>query len=197
MFKPAYAVQVPCFRSLPFDYLLSFNGIISPKTTMYIANYRTLNGTGALIAIAAISFSLIVLQGFLELDPCPLCTVDRFVIVLIGIIFMLAWLHNPARTGQKVYATLNLPLGLSGIGLTLRHIWLQRLPPDKVPECGPDLSYMFEVFPLLDAIVMLLSGSGECAEVQWSFLGLTIPEQTLILFSLLTLLMIFQLLRRD
>ncbi len=163
---------------------------------MYIANYRTLNGAGVVIVIAAISFSLIVLQGILELDPCPLCTVDRFVIILIGLVFALAWLHNPARMGQKVYAALNLPLGLSGIGLTLRHIWLQQLPPDKVPECGPTLSYMFEVFPFLDAIAMLLSGSGECAEVQWKFLGLTIPEQTLILFSFLTLLMVFQLFRR-
>ena len=163
---------------------------------MYLTNYRTLNGAGALITIAAVSISFILLQEYLELDPCPLCTADRFVIILIGLIFVIAWLHNPARIGQKVYASLNLPLGLVGICLTLRHIWLQHLPPDKVPECGPDLSYMFEVFPLLDAIVMLLSGSGECAEIQLTFMGLTIPELTLILFSLLTLLMIFQLLRR-
>lgn len=163
---------------------------------MYIPGYQKFNGAGALLAFGAIGFSLIVLQGMLELDPCPLCTADRFVIIAIGLIFALAWLHNPARTGQKVYAALNLPLGLVGIGLTLRHIWLQHIPPNETPECGPDLSYMFEVFPLLDAIVMLLSGSGQCAEVLWTFMGLTIPEQTLILFNLFTFLMVFQLLRR-
>ncbi len=163
---------------------------------MQIPSYRKINMIGALLAIAAISFSFGILQGYLELDPCPLCTADRFVVIGLGLVFTLAWAHNPARIGQKAYAILNLPIVLIGIGLAVRHIWLQNLPPDQVPECGPDITYIFEVFPLLDALKMLLSGSGECAEVQWKFLGLSIPEQTLILFSIFSVLIAFQLLRK-
>lgn len=163
---------------------------------MQIPSYRKINLTGALLAIVAISFSFGILQRYLELDPCPLCAADRIVVITLGVVFTLAWIHNPARIGQKAYALLNLPIVLIGIGLTLRHIWLQSLPPDQVPECGPDITYLFEVFPLLDALRMLLTGSGECAEVQWKLFGLSIPEQTLILFSIFSVLIAFQLFRR-
>ena len=62
-------------------------------------------------------------------------------------------------------------------------MWLQSLPPGEAPECGPGLEYMLGAFPLTEVIGMVLSGSGECAEVQWTFLALSIPEWTLLMFA--------------
>jgi len=70
----------------------------------------------------------------------------------------------------------------TGIGICLRHIWLQNLPPDQVPECGAGFWYMLDSMPLLQFMDTILNGSGECADIQWSFLGFSIPEWTLLLF---------------
>ena len=64
-------------------------------------------------------------------------------------------------------------------------MWLQHLPPDKVPQCGPDLFFMMENFPLSRTLKTLFSGTGECAAVDWTFLGLSIAEWSLIWFAAL------------
>jgi disulfide bond formation protein DsbB len=114
------------------------------------------------------------------LDPCPLCVIQRLAYVWIGIAALLAALQNPARTGQKVYSWI-IALGAAfGAGVAGRHVWLQHLPPDLVPECGPGLNYMLENFPLSETLSAVLFGSGSCAEVKWSFLGLSMPEWNLV-----------------
>jgi disulfide bond formation protein DsbB len=114
----------------------------------------------------------------------------------IGVVFLLAAVHNPARTGQRVYAGLNLVLAGVGSAIAGRHVWLQHLPADQVPECGAGLDYMLETLPLHQTLQKVLRGSGECADVQWSLLGLSIPEQTLLLFAALTGIVLLQLFRR-
>ncbi len=137
-------------------------------------------------------FSVIYLQQQLGLDPCPLCLASRVVVLTTGGVFLLAWLHNPHQFGQRCYALLGGLLSISGIGLNLRHIWLQNLPTDKVPECGPGLEYLLQNFPLQEALSTLLQGSGRCAEVQWSLMGMTLPQQTLLLFLLLLVIQMIQ-----
>jgi disulfide bond formation protein DsbB len=78
-----------------------------------------------------------------------------------------------------------------GIAVGMRHIWLQNLPADQVPECGPDLAYMLEVFPMMDVIKRLFTGAGQCAEISWTFYGITLPQQTLLLFVALLLMIIY------
>ena len=77
--------------------------------------------------------------------------------------------------------------GLVGAAIAARHVWIQNLPPDQVPECGPTLDYMLEVFPLGEALTMVFTGSGECAEVLWTFLGLSMPAWALLCFLGLTI----------
>ena len=143
------------------------------------------------VVIAAMLFAILYLEGVLYLDPCPLCLVDRAIFVLIALVSLLAVLHNPGVVFRWVYTILGGLLCLVGVGVAARHIWLQGLPPDQVPECGPDLIYMLDVFPLNDVIKKIFTGSGQCAEVSWAFLGLTIPEQTLLLFLFLLVIVIF------
>lgn len=140
---------------------------------------RILNLAGLLACSAMMAYALYA-QYQLLLDPCPLCLLQRVAVIAMGIFFLLAALHNPTGGARRVYAGL---IGLSAIGgivVAGRHVWLQNLPPDKVPSCGPGLGYMLENFPLGDALRMVFTGSGECASVDWSLLGLSMPAWVLI-----------------
>lgn len=154
---------------------------------------RSVNFFAAIVCFAAVAFAYFYLEKTLFLDPCPLCMLDRVVLLALGSVFLIAALHAPLSVGQKVYQLLTLLLGLLGIAIGTRHVWLQHLPADQVPECGPGLGFMMDTLPFAQVLMKILQGSGECAEVQWQLLGLSIPEQTLILFGLLFLLSIWQL----
>lgn len=147
---------------------------------------RLANGVAALICAALMGFALYAQYG-LELEPCPLCVFQRIGICALGLVFLLAFLHDPGRLGARLYAIAALLVAVAGGAVSARHLWLQNLPADEVPECGPGLDYMLEVFPLGEALMMVFSGSGECAEVSWSFLGVSMPGWVLLWFTLLGL----------
>jgi disulfide bond formation protein DsbB len=98
----------------------------------------------------------------------------------MGAFALLAAIHNPGRTGRQIYTWLIVASATTGALIAGRHIWLQGLPPDQVPECGPGLNYMLENFPMMEVLSTVLRGSGSCAEVIWSFLGLSMPMWTMI-----------------
>lgn len=143
---------------------------------------RTLCTSGLVLAVVSMLFAVVYLQIIEYLEPCPLCILDRAVVIGLGAVFLLGLVHNPAQTGRRVYAIIASLLSLTGIGICLRHIWLQNLPADQVPECGAGFWYMLDSMPLLQFMDTILNGSGECADIQWQFLGLSIPEWTLALF---------------
>lgn len=124
-------------------------------------------------------------QYALYLDPCPLCILQRMAFFLTGLLLLAGALHNPGRTGYRVYGSLAAFFSFLGIGVAGRHLWLQSLPPDQVPACGPGLEYLVSNFPLTDAFAMIFRGSGSCATVDWLFLGLAMPAWTLIWYLLL------------
>ena len=121
-------------------------------------------------------------QGYL---PCPLCEFQRMAMILTGVLFLIAALHNPGRIGARVYGVLAGLGGAAGIAVAWRHVWLQGLPPDEVPACGPGLDYMLEAFPLTKVLEKVFTGSGECASIDWTFLGLSMPAWTLLWFVIL------------
>lgn len=127
------------------------------------------------------------LQFVEGLDPCPLCVFQRIAYLAVLAVAFVGLLHGPGKTGSMIYSGLASLCALIGAGIAGRQVWLQHLPPDQVPECGPGLDFMLEVFPLSEAISMVFSGSGECAEVEWSFLSLSIAEWSLIWFIALAL----------
>jgi disulfide bond formation protein DsbB len=131
------------------------------------------------------------------LDPCPLCISQRIAILLTGLVFLIAALHNPARIGINRYAILGALTAFGGASISTRHIWIQHLPPDKVPECSPALEYMLENFPLLDTVKLMLSGTGDCAKVDWTMLGFSMPEWTLVAFLMLATLSLVQIWNHD
>ena len=117
------------------------------------------------------------------LDPCPLCVFQRVVFIWMGAFALLAVIHNPGRTGSRIYAWLVASGAILGGLIAGRHIWLQGLPADEVPECGPGLNYMLDNFPLTEVLASVLRGSGSCAEVVWSFIGLSMPMWTLFWYA--------------
>jgi len=131
-----------------------------------------------------------------NLEPCPLCILQRVFTVLVGLILLIAVLHNPKAIGARIYGFLAGLLALLGASISARHLWLQSLPEDQVPSCGPGLNFMLDNFPLGDTINMVLRGSGECAEVLWTFIGISIPGWTLLAFVLLATLSLILLFRR-
>ena len=134
------------------------------------------------------------LEHIQGLDPCPLCVFQRIAYILIIIASLIAVIHNPANTWKTIYKFLIFIFSVMGASVAGRQVWLQHLPPELVPECGPGLDYMLNVFPLSDAIKMVLTGSGECAEVKWRFITLSIAEWSLIMFvgiSIVTLLSLY------
>ena len=124
-------------------------------------------------------------QYVLGFEPCPLCIFQRIGVFLVGLVALVGAIHGPRRTGRHVYGVLGAVFATAGAVVAGRHLWLQNLPPEEVPDCGPGVDYMFEVFPFLDAVRMVFKGSGECAEVDWTLLGLSMPGWVLIAFAAL------------
>lgn len=131
------------------------------------------------------------LQHYEYQNPCPLCIFQRIAFIALMVVFLVAAIHGPRRTGACVYSTLLLLIAAAGSAVAARHVWLQHLPPDKVPECGPGLEYMLNKFPLTQALEKVFRGSGECAEVGWTMLGLSIAEWSLVWFVLLAALAVY------
>ena len=145
---------------------------------------RSGNVAGALACAALMGYALYA-QHVLGLEPCPLCVFQRVGVIALGIVFALAALHAPRRAGKRIYAAL-VTLAATGTGIVAaRHLWLQSLPPERVPACGPGLDYLVDSLPFTEMLATVLSGSGECAVIDWSLLGLAMPGWVLISVAVL------------
>jgi len=126
-------------------------------------------------------------EHILGLEPCPMCIFQRLSTILLGLIFLIGSFPIASRSSRLIIGLLISLTSLSGILVASRHVWLQNLPSEKVPGCGPGLDFMVENFPLSDVFEMVLSGSGECANVDWSLLGLSMPAWVIISLSILAI----------
>ena len=141
---------------------------------MTLPGRRVLNLLGFACCAGLMGFALYA-QHVLLLDPCPLCVLQRVAVIALGLVFLASGLHDPAGWGRRVYAALVFIAAGGGLAVAGWHWRLQNLPASEVPACGPGLDYMLDNFPLTEALAMVFKGSGECADVVWSFLGLSMP----------------------
>jgi len=149
-------------------------------TTGWITR-RTGNLAGFLMCLSLISYALYAQYG-LGLEPCPLCILQRVAVITAGVLFLLALLHDPGDRGARAYGVLIDLAALAGIAVAARQIWIIAQPPGSVAECGASLDYMMAVLPWHEVLAKVLTGSGECSKVDWTFLGLNMP--TWVLMSL-------------
>lgn len=139
----------------------------------------------ALACAGMVGYALYV-QHFDFLDPCPLCVLQRMAYMWIGAVSLLAFIHNPGRGGRWVYGGAVILGGIAGLTVAGRHLWLQSLPADQVPDCGMGLNYMLETMPVSEVLAELFYGSGECADVLWTFLGISMPGWTFFWYLVFT-----------
>ena len=130
---------------------------------------------------ALLADAILYMQGELGLDPCPMCILQRYAFVLVGVTALIAAIHGPGALGRKVYSGLIALFAIAGAGVAIRHSYLQHFPP-KMETCGSDLGFLVGNFPLTQALPKIFAGTGSCSSIDWKFLGLTIPEWTLVWF---------------
>ena len=160
-----------------------------------ITSRRMVNLAGFAACAAMMAYALYA-EHRLLLAPCPLCVFQRVAVIALGIVFLLAALVNLRGRGGIAMAGLIGVIAAAGAGVAARHVWLQSLPPDRVPACGPGLNYMLDSFPLSEALRLVFTGSGECATADWHFLGLSMPAWVLICIAALGVVGIWNNLRR-
>jgi len=145
-----------------------------PRVSTRLANFVGFALCAALIGSALYS------QTHLGLEPCPLCIFQRIGIALLGLVFLAAAVHDPRDWGRYLYA---VAIGLTALATLLvaaRHVYVQSLPPGSLPSCGAPLSVLLQFTPVWQVVRKVLTGSGECSEVNWRFLGLAMPAWVLI-----------------
>ncbi len=153
--------------------------------------FRQIAGLGFLAASALMAMAL-VFQHVYGYEPCPLCVLQRIAMISLALILLVAAIHKPVSAVlRRMYSGLALLAAGAGAAIAGRHVWLQNLPEDEVPTCGPGYDYIMEIFSVFEGLAMILSGSGECADIDWLFLGLTMPAWTLISFVIAVMLCVY------
>jgi disulfide bond formation protein DsbB len=155
------------------------------------SGFRRENLLGLTICILALVLALFMQYG-MDLEPCMLCMSQRFMYTGAAFCFLLAILHNPCFGGHRAYGMAAQLFSLAGIALSSRQLYLQNLPADQVPSCGPGLHYILETLPLAEVLMVMIKGTGNCAEVQWQdpIFSFSIPAWSLLTFTMLLLLCI-------
>jgi disulfide bond formation protein DsbB len=124
----------------------------------------------------------LVIQTHYQLNPCPLCISQRMVFMGLGVLFLIAAFINPNTILNKIFTLLQVLTAIGGAGVAIRHWWLQAHKDTMIADCGVGFDYMFENFPLKKALTLVFRGTGDCAAIDWTFLGLSLPQLGLIAF---------------
>lgn len=160
-------------------------------------SYRLVNVLLVLGAVVGMAFALYLQYGPAQLEPCPLCVFQRVGLIGMGVFALVGTVyvsrHLWVRRGLSLLALLSMGWSTAVAG---RHVWLQHLPPEDVPACGPGLDYWMDTFPMKEVVQKVLHGSGECAKIDWTLLGWSLPHWSLLFFAALLLLCLWQVLRR-
>jgi len=122
------------------------------------------------------------MELILKLDPCMLCYLQRGSVICIGVTCLIALIHKRYFLG---YILISVFFSLLGSALAIRQLYLQGLPPESSPSCGPDFNYLIQNAPFTEIFLTAIKGDGNCAEILWQFLGLSIPGWLLLALSLI------------
>jgi len=150
----------------------------------FLWRFRPQYLAGFVACVGLLAFAYYV-QFDLGIEPCPLCIFQRLAFIAMAIVFLAGALHDPQARGRRVYAVLAFVAACAGVGVATRHIWVQHQPPDPMAGCAPGWNYMVANFPISKTLQMAFTGSADCAEINWTFLSLSMPFWTLVCFALL------------
>lgn len=140
---------------------------------------------GGVVCCVLIAYALFE-QFQMGLEPCPKCILQRIAFIAAGVVFLVGAAHGPGKVGRRIYGVLVALAVASGAVVSVRHVIVQMTPADPMlAGCGPGLNYLIDTFPLTEAIKKAFMGTGNCADIDWSFLGLSMPTWALVWFALL------------
>ena len=160
------------------------------------ASFRAQFLLGFAACVALMAYALYA-EHVLGLEPCPLCIFQRIAVIALGVVFLAGGVAGPRRPGSRAaWGVFALIPALAGAGVAARHVWIQHLPPDQVPSCGPPFGFLRETLPFMDLVRKVLTGDGQCAKIEWTFLGQSMPVWTLVSFVVLALWIAFAAFRR-
>lgn len=156
-------------------------GTILTSTTKWFPSRRLINTLGFASCGLLLAYAY-YLEYYLSLPPCPLCTLQRLMMVALGLVFLTAAVHDPQHWGARVYGILIALFAGIGAGIAGRHVWLQYQPAGEGATCLPGLDYLLDTFPITETLRLVLLESEDCSGIDWTFLGLSIPAWTLLAF---------------
>ncbi|MFB2538256.1 MULTISPECIES: disulfide bond formation protein B [unclassified Acinetobacter] len=158
-------------------------------------NYRTVNLILFLGSVIGMAFAMYLQHG-LGFEPCPLCVFQRIGLMGLGLFSLIALIHNPVSViVRRVYNGLGLIAITWAAGVAAFHVWVQNAPPEDTPSCGPGLDYMLETLPYKEVLRLVFSGSARCTDVDWTFLGLSLPVWSCVFFTVLLVITVWQLIK--
>ena len=134
------------------------------------------------VACASLLAAAYYFEYVLFLDPCPLCIMQRIAVLMVGLVGLSGFILAKSSFSQKLHSMLMSLSALFGIAVAGRHVWIQNLPADQIPTCGPSLEYMVDTLPWAEVLTVMLRGNGNCADAQWAFMGLSMPLWVLLWF---------------
>jgi protein dithiol:quinone oxidoreductase len=143
---------------------------------------RWANTAGVAIVVGLMGYALYA-QHVLQLDPCPLCILQRMAMIALGLVFAVAALHAPRGVGARAYAVLGAVGALAGMGISGWHVRLQNLPPGEAPPaCGAPFDTIIDINGWFQGLAVIFQGSGECTKIDWTFIGLSMPAWVFVWF---------------
>lgn len=140
---------------------------------------------GLLACVALLAYAIFE-QFQMGIEPCPKCIFQRIAFIAMGVFFLLGAVHDPRAAGRRIYAVLVAIAAVAGAVVAVRHVYVQLGPHDPLMGgCGPGLNYLIQSFPIGEAIKKAFMASSDCSEINWTFLGLTMPGWALLWFVFL------------
>jgi protein dithiol:quinone oxidoreductase len=136
---------------------------------------------GFLACFGIVAMALVI-QTTYKLEPCPLCITQRIVFMCLGLLFLVAAFVKPTSLFAKLLTASQVITALVGVGWAMRHWYLQSHKGEIIADCGVGFDYMFENFPLKKAFTLVFKGTGDCAAIDWTFLGLSLPQLALLAY---------------
>lgn len=146
-----------------------------------LLNYRLMNLAGFLACVIGMAFAL-YLEHVKGYEPCPMCIFQRVAMIAAGVLFLAGVIHGPSGAVRWLWSGLATTASAIGAGIAGRHVWLQSLPEDLRPACGPTLDYLMDFMPLTEVVSTILKGDGNCAIIDAQWLGVSLPGWTLVAF---------------
>jgi disulfide bond formation protein DsbB len=157
---------------------------------MHLARTRSLFFL-AFLACASITGAVVYLGFTLTFAPCPLCALQRALLMTFAGVCLIAACHAPARTGWRIYSATLLLLSLIGASVAARQVWLQASPPENMSACLENLHYLLDTQPYAKVLSLVLAGNAGCSEITWSLFGISLPEWSLLAFSGMSLFALY------